>query len=86
MGSKFSMISVVIHAAVAAVISGVAYIFVLSALRPYATLFSEFTVTEPENFFAIGIAGVIFVTIFWRLVRGGKISDEVNRMRDVGED
>jgi hypothetical protein len=86
MSSKFSIASFALRTVSAGAISAVSYLFVLSALRPDTPLFQQVSVTEPENYFAICIAAIIFVAVFWRLMRGSKISDEVSRVLDADGD
>jgi len=76
---------ILIQVLVAAAIGTVSYLLLLPELRPSASGF-QFLWTEPADIFALAVAAVIFAAVLWRLLRGARIKDEVDRVLDIDVD
>jgi riboflavin transporter FmnP len=83
MRAEWSIISFLYRTVAAAMVGGLSYLFVRSALRPNELILSGSTIGAYENLLAIGIAVIISVAVFWRLMRGSKVRDEVRKILDV---
>jgi H+/gluconate symporter-like permease len=82
----FSLFTAIPRALVAALIAGIGYLVSLYALRPGQPAFDHVFVGALANYIALGMAVLLFGAIFWRLMTGGGVEEEISKLGDVDLD
>jgi hypothetical protein len=85
MRERFSLSVIALRLLIAGAFGGMSYLFVCSALRPNGWS-SNAPISEPENFFAIGIAAILFLVIFWRLMRKSWGKEQIDKILEIDDD
>jgi hypothetical protein len=85
MRERFSLSVFALRLLIAGAFGGMSYLFVCSALRPNGSA-SNAPISEPENYFAIGIAAILFLVIFWRLMRKSWGKEQIDKILEIDDD
>lgn len=86
MDDEFSWFAAIPRALVAAGIAAIGYVFTLYALSPHDPIRGRLVANELFNYIALGMAVLIFGAVFWRLMQGGRMGDEMDKLGDLDID
>lgn len=74
----------IFRAVIAGIVGGISYLFVYAALRPRCFNMQS-SLTDSENYFALGIAVIAFGIVLWRLCRQTWGSEQVAKLLDMDD-
>lgn len=81
---KLLRMGFILRTAAAGVVGVVSYLFVRAALRPRGWGMQS-SLTDSENYLALGGAVVIFGVVLWRLCRGTWGKEQIDQILDIGD-
>lgn len=86
MDDGFSLFTAIPRAIVAGFIAGIGYLVCLYAFRPGQPVFDDVVAGALANYLALGMAVLIFGAVFWRLMTGGGVEQEIGKLGDIDLD
>lgn len=78
-----SLFTALPRALAAAFCAAIGYVCTLAALNPGTGIFEQVLVHALANYIAIGTALLIFAAVFWRLMKGLSMREEIDRALDI---
>lgn len=82
----FSLWTAVPRALVAAVIGAVGYLVTLWILDPHRSVFDHLFLGDLSNYIGLGMALPMFGAVFWRLMKGASMGEEIGKTFDIDLD
>jgi hypothetical protein len=74
----------ILRVGVAGIVGSISYLFVHAALRPRGWSMHT-SLTESENYFALGIAIIVFGIVLWRLSRQTWGKEQVDKLLQLDD-